>query len=117
MLSRAFALGALALGLVGCQNLQSISSEVRSVAGMTPNPLLQTREGRREIVSLCHEAVNERVANVDSLRFAVGQIANTDDYGDARYHGAVEGLSGGLTRRYSFICTVQPSGALEVVFR
>ncbi|MBM3533312.1 MAG: hypothetical protein FJX60_09795 [Alphaproteobacteria bacterium] len=87
------------------------------MAGIAPNPLLQSREGRREIVSLCHEAVQERVANVDNLRFAIGNIANTDDFGDARYHGAVEGMSGGHPRRLAFICNVQPSGAVDVVFR
>jgi hypothetical protein len=90
---------------------------MRSSVGYGANPLLQTREGRREIVSLCHDAVQDRVANVDSLRFAVGQIANTDDFGDARYHGAVEGVTAGYPRRFSFICTVQPSGVVDVVFR
>ena len=110
MVARAFALGAAALGLIACQ-------DVRSTVGSNPNPLLQSREGRREVISLCHDAVQERVANVDSLRFAAGQIINTDDYGDARYHGAVEGIAAGYPRRYSFICTVQPSGALDIVFR
>ncbi|MSP48813.1 MAG: hypothetical protein EXQ95_05745 [Alphaproteobacteria bacterium] len=114
MMARAFALGVAVVSVVGCQDVRH---DVRSAAGLSPNPLLQTREGRREIVSLCHDAAQERVASVDSLRFAVGQIANTDDYGDARYHGAVEGVTAGLPRRYAFICTVQPSGALEVVFR
>lgn len=110
MIARAFALGIAAVGLVACEN-------AASAVGSKPNPLLQTREGRREIVGICHDAVQERVANVDSLRFAVGQIINTDDYGDARYHGAVEGITQGYTRRYSFICTVQPSGEFEVIFR
>lgn len=110
MVARALALGAAVLGLVACQ-------DVRSMVGSNPNPLLQTREGRREIVSLCHDAVQERVANVDSLRFAVGNIINTDDFGDAHYHGAVEGMTAGYARRYVFICTVQPSGALDVLFR
>jgi hypothetical protein len=110
MVARAFALGVAALGLVACQ-------DVRSMVGSVPNPLLQTREGRREIVSLCHDAVRERMANADSLRFAAGQIINTDDFGDAHYHGAVEGLTGGQIRRHSFICTVQPAGAIDVLFR
>ena len=110
MFARAIALGVAAVGLAACEDL-------RAAAGTTPHPLLQTREGRREIVSLCHDAVQERIANVDSLRFALGQIANTDDYGDAKYLGAVEGLTAGNPRRYSFICTVQPSGELNVVFR
>lgn len=110
MIARALALGVVALGLVACDN-------VNSTVGSRPNPLLQTREGRREIVGICHEAVQERVANVDSLRFAVGQIVNTDDFGDARYHGAVEGVVQGYPRRYSFICTVQPSGVFDLVFR
>jgi len=110
MIARAFARGVALLGLAACQ-------DVRSMVGSATNPLLQTREGRREIVSLCHEAVQDRVANADSLRFAVGQIINTDDFGDAHYHGAVEGMSAGNARRFAFICTVQPSGAVEVVFR
>ena len=114
MVARAFALGVAALGLVACQDFRS---DVRTTVGYQANPLLQTREGRREVVSLCHDAVTERVANVDSLRFAQGQIVNADDYGEARYHGAVEGISGGHARRYSFICTVQPAGTVDVLFR
>lgn len=114
MVARAFALGVAVLSLAACQDFRS---EVRTSVGYQNNPLLQTREGRREVVSLCHDAVTERVANVDSLRFAQGQIVNEDDYGEARYHGAVEGVSGGYARRYSFICTVQPAGAVDVIFR
>lgn len=114
MVARAFALGVAALGLVACQDFRS---DVRTAVGYQANPLLQTREGRREVVSLCHDAVTERVANVDSLRFAQGQIVNADDYGEARYHGAVEGISGGHARRYAFICTVQPAGTVDVLFR
>ena len=114
MFARAVALGVAAFGLVACQDL---ISDARTAVGYQPNPLLQTREGRREVVSLCHEAVTERVANVDSLRFALGQIVNTDDYGDARYHGAVEGVSAGNPRRYSFICTVSAAGTVDLVFR
>lgn len=110
MIARALALGVVALGLVACEN-------AASTVGSKPNPLLQSREGRREIVGICHDAVQERVANVDSLRFAIGQITNTDNYGDARYHGSVEGVAQGVPRRYSFICTVQPSGEYEVIFR
>jgi hypothetical protein len=110
MVARAFALGVAAFGLVACQ-------DARSMVGSNANPLLQTREGRREIVSLCHEAVVERTGNYDNHRFAVGNIINTDDSGDAIYHGAVEGLSGGHARRFAFICTVQPSGAIHVLFR
>jgi len=110
MFARAFALGVAVVGLAACQ-------DVRSAVGSGANPLLQSREGRREVVSLCHEAVQDRVANVDNLRFAIGQITNTDDFGDARYHGAVEGVSGGSARRFSFICTVQPAGVVDVVFR
>ena len=110
MIARALALGVVALGLVACEN-------VNATVGSKPNSLLQTREGRLEIVGICHDAVQERVANVDSLRFAVGQIVNTDDYGDARYHGAVEGVVQGYPRRYSFICTVQPSGLFDLTFR
>lgn len=114
MIARALALGVAAFGLVACQDVRQ---DVLSTVGYQSNPLLQTREGRREVVSLCHEAVTERVANVDSLRFAQGQIVNNDGYGEARYHGAVEGMSAGYARRYSFICNVQPSGVVEVLFR
>lgn len=110
MIARALALGVVALGLVACEN-------VNAAVGSKPNPLLQSREGRREVVGICHDAVQERIANLDSLRFAVGEIVNTDDYGEARYHGAVEGVVQGFPRRYSFICTVQPSGLFDVVFR
>lgn len=108
MVARAFAFGVASLALVACQ-------DIRPMIGAA-NPLLQTAEGRREIVSLCHEAVQERIS-ADSVRFAQGMIVNTDDYGDARYHGAVEGNAAGYLRRYSFICTVQASGTVDLFFR
>ena len=106
MTARAFATGVALFGLAACDAVRP-----------TGNPLLQTREGRREVVSLCHDAVQERIANVDSLRFARGEIINSGEFGGATYYGAVEGVASGNVRRYSFICGVQPSGALELVFR
>jgi hypothetical protein len=83
-----------------------------------PNPLLQSREGRREIVNLCHDAVKDRVADGHTGRFARGQITNSDDYGEARYMGALEVVSAaGVPRRFPFLCVVQPSGEMEVMFR
>lgn len=116
MIARAFAVGALALGLAACDG-RSLGSQFRSVTSSAGNPLLQTREGRREIVTLCQDAVRERLAETDTARFARGQIVNEDDYGEARYHGAVESLAGNASRRMQFICTVQPSGEVEVMFR
>ena len=116
MIARAFAVGALAFGLAACDG-RSLGSQFRSVTSSTGNPLLQTREGRREIVTLCQEAVREQVSESDSTRFARGQIVNEDDFGEARYHGAVEGLAGNASRRMQFIGTVQPTGEVEVMFR
>jgi hypothetical protein len=106
MIVRAFAAGVALLGLAACDAVRP--------AG---NPLLQSREGRREVVNLCHDAVQDRIANVDSLRFARGEIVNTDDFGEATYYGAVEGLASGNARRYSFMCRVQPSGLVDITFR
>jgi hypothetical protein len=103
MIARASAAAVLAFGLVGCTYFSS-----------SGNSLLQSREGRREVVSLCHEAVQDRLSNTDGLRFASGVFPSLDD---PIYYGAVEALAGGDLRRFSFICHVQPSGAVELVFR
>jgi hypothetical protein len=102
MIARAAAAAAFVLGLAGCQ------------IGSAGNPLLQSREGRREVVSLCHEAVQDRLSNTDGLRFASGVFPALDD---PTYWGAVEAHAGGDVRRFSFICYVQPSGVVELTFR
>jgi hypothetical protein len=103
MIVRASAAALLALGLAACSYISSSGT-----------PLLQSREGRREVVSFCHEAVQDRFGNTDSLRFANGVFPVLDD---PTYWGAVEAHAGGDVRRFSFICYVHPSGAVELTFR
>ena len=103
MIVRASAGALLALGLAGC-----------TYFGSSGNPMLQSREGRREVVNLCHEAVQDRFGNTDSLRFASGVFPVIDD---PTYWGAVEAHSAGDVRRFQFICYVYPSGSVELTFR
>ncbi len=114
-----------AAGLIACSSIgdawldlsDGTAAAWRKVVGTEPNPLLQSREGRMEIVSRCQTHAQARWPTARTVNFAEGRLTNVDADGDAKYLGAIEVISqGGLAQRFRFVCQVQPDGAVDLRF-
>ena len=112
-----------AFALAGCTTLSNgwrdfsdtVSNGWQSVTGTEPNPLLQTQEGRLEIMQRCHTRAQARFPAARSVTFAQGHLTNTGTDGDAEYLGAIEVTSpAGQAQRFRFVCRIQPDGALDL---
>ena len=100
----------LALGAAGCESMHSaVSAE--------PNPLLQSAQGRMDLVQRCNAEAQARMPMARSYLFAAGRVTNIDTSGAAEYLGAVEVTSqANISQRFRYVCHVQPDGRLDLQF-
>jgi hypothetical protein len=95
-----------------------MNSSWNSVTGTAePNPVLQTSQGRMDLVQRCNAEAQARLPMAQSYLFAAGHVTNIDNNGAAEYLGAVEVTSqANISQRFRFVCHVQPNGALDLQY-
>ena len=100
----------LMLPTAGCETIHStVSAE--------PNPLLQSAQGRMDLVQRCNAEAQARMPMAQSYVFAAGRVTNIDVSGAAEYLGGVEVTSqANISQRFRYICHVQPDGTLSLQF-
>jgi hypothetical protein len=100
----------LALAIGGCERMNT------AVSG-EPNPLLQSAQGRMDLVQRCNAEAQARMPMALSYHFAAGRVTNIDTNGAAEYWGAVEVTSQvNIQQRFRYVCHVQPDGKLDLQF-
>jgi hypothetical protein len=110
---RRLALALSAAALLVAAGCERIESSVKP----EPNPLLQSAQGRMDLVQRCNAEAQARMPMARAWVFAAGRVTNVDTSGAAEYLGAVEVTSqANISQRFRYICHVQPDGRLDLQF-
>jgi hypothetical protein len=95
----------------------SMNKEASDSVKPEANPLLQSQEGRNEIVARCQNTAAERWPGAQYVSFAQGRLTSTGTDGNAEYLGAMEVTSqASISQRFRFVCQIQPDGSLDIRF-
>jgi hypothetical protein len=105
----------IALALAACASMSKSAND--AVSQPEQNPLLQSLEGRNEIVTRCQNTAAERWPGAQYVSFAQGRLTSTGTDGNAEYLGAMEVTStASISQRFRFVCQIQPDGSLDLRF-